>query len=200
MKRAVMENGVSEEAEKDPNKMEVDNPLPKRLIRMRFFPHVSNEWTKRMGVEKSELFYEAVEPEFDSLLKMKRFIHLETDENLPLVLIGPLKSEDIRESDDLVFGKLIVQKRIEIPKKFVGILPADFEARFFPFELRSKKHDFHIDLKMPLQKELYRIYRVKLRMDCIQLTALVRSNVFLFLKWHLDSSASVESTLSDGFD
>eukprot|EP00210_Caulerpa_lentillifera_P009407 g8968.t1 len=157
------------------------------LVRIRFFPHnTSHEVAaKKTGVEKGELYYQWEGSNWTPSITLEASDKLKELNNDSLAfLTGPITSEELVKiqekglTDELIHGKMIVQKRPRIPKRFHGLLPMNYEKRFFPFHLQTRKTPTTIATVIEeSQKHLYRIYRIIIQRGHIQLSVLYQVNL-----------------------
>ena len=180
MKKEISENGTApSSANKTSDAMEIEEDLiSQEMVRVRFYPQLTTEGSRSLGISKSDVYYEASSFCTESQFRMRSSEKLsqasEGIAGFPKSLVGPLSPEESGTKSDWVYGQLVVQKSNRIPKRYRGVLPTDYERHFFPFELFSKSHIKPVDPRIPeSEKELFRIYRVILQKGHIRLSTLV---------------------------
>ena len=185
MKKEISENGTaSSSVNKTSDAMEIEeNLISQAMVRVRFYPQLTAEGSRSLGISKSDIYYEAGSFCTDSQFRLRSSEKLsqasEGITGFPKSLVGPLSPEESGTKSDWVYGQLVVQKSNRIPKRYRGILPTNYEQRFFPFELLSKSHIKPVDPRIPeLEKELFRVYRVIIQKGHIRLTTLVGCAAF----------------------
>lgn len=155
-------------------------------VRVKFLPHNTfKEITQKSGIDKGDVYYQWSGSSYTSPVIMEASEKLkEVSDEIPVSLTGPISSTELSFfqqnglKDELIHGKLIVQKRPRIPKRFQGLLPMDYEKRFFPFHLQTRKKQSSIDMIIPeAQTQFYRIYRIIIQRGYIQLSILYQVNL-----------------------